>query len=228
MIQSLTRCYSVRAASDARTQKEDKMLCLQCQQQYELSADRCPSCGKLSPETLDHAKRGFLEYVQVGSECLALRNALQAAMRHSGTYRRDALESQKEIFRRNFKKELSTKGDLYQEQITDAQHIRVLEEVSNKLSIEHGAILHGSRLRLGIAQKALNLYLKFLWCLDSSRATPPHCPIDRMILQSAGVYENWTELDSIEKYSDWIEQLRSTAAQAHYSCLSEWELRIWG
>jgi hypothetical protein len=36
-------------------------------------------------------------------------------------------------------------------------------------------------MRIGLAQKALNLYLKYLWCLGEIHE-PPHCPLDSIVL----------------------------------------------
>lgn len=76
----------------------------------------------------------------------------------------------------------------------------------------HEGFRHG-RFRIGLAQKALNLYLKYLWCADLA-ARPPHCPVDAIILAAAGIKDAtpWTKLDSIDEYARLIERLRSRSA----------------
>lgn len=85
--------------------------------------------------------------------------------------------------------------------------------------------LSDGRFRIGLAQKALNLYLKYLWCAGFA-ARPPHCPVDAIILESAGIRAAtpWTRLDSIEEYARLIEALRAIASGRP---LAEWELEVW-
>ena len=62
----------------------------------------------------------------------------------------------------------------------------------------HGAV--GGRFRIGVAQKALNLYLKHLWCLDWIYE-PPHCPFDNGIIRLLRPTPRetlWTQMDSRE------------------------------
>lgn len=56
------------------------------------------------------------------------------------------------------------------------QHIQGLVAHSRTLRIEDQAI----PINFGVAQKLLNLYLKYQWCLGNI-PTPPHFPVDRMI-----------------------------------------------
>ena len=46
--------------------------------------------------------------------------------------------------------------------------MRNIVALSEGLSEDHADILAGKRFRVGTAQKALNLYLKYLWCLQNS------------------------------------------------------------
>jgi hypothetical protein len=87
---------------------------------------------------------------------------------------------------------------------------------------EHANALNGSRFRIGSAQKALNLYLKMLWCFDRIPA-PPHCPFDRIVLSHVPDCERikWTELDSPSEYRRIVSCARSVAGGS----LAEWELR---
>ena len=84
-------------------------------------------------------------------------------------------------------------------------------------------VLVGDRLRYGTSQKAFNLYLKYLWRLGQI-PSPPHCPVDRIVLANAGIDGTWTESDSEGEYRKWIAVLRS---KANPLSLAEWEYRIW-
>lgn len=53
----------------------------------------------------------------------------------------------------------------YCEAVAEEHHIKNIVSLSEKLSKEHAGALVNGRFRIGVAQKALNLYLKYLWCL---------------------------------------------------------------
>lgn len=81
-------------------------------------------------------------------------------------------------------------------------------------------------LRHGIAQKAFNLYLKYLWRLGIIVVPPPHCPIDRVVLTAAGIDGSWTKSDDEGQYMEWIEVLKRKA-EAESLCLAGWENEVW-
>src|SRR5215467_3622009 len=79
------------------------------------------------------------------------------------------------------------------------------------------------------AQKALNLYLKYLWCTGEIR-TPPHCPIDGGVIKKLGADlagVPWTKLDNIEKYKELIAAGEKIAANKKRESLADWELICW-
>ena len=94
-------------------------------------------------------------------------------------------------------------------------------------------LLRKERFRIGIALKALNLYLKNLWCLGQI-TTPPHCPLDRLIIDKLGLKWNersqydWTKLDDIEKYKELISRCDEVARKEKYRNIAEWELKVYG
>jgi len=155
----------------------------------------------------------------------AANNAILAALQRSGTYASGNVDGAK--FRKALASELNTRHDFYAQAISDAEHCATISQIADSLSMDFKGILKAGRLRIGIVQKALNLYLKTAWSLDPSRPDPPHCPIDRIVLQMAGIDGKWTELDSIETYQVWIERLRQRAADSGYPSLSVWELHLW-
>lgn len=96
---------------------------------------------------------------------------------------------------------------------------------ADDLSSDFAPLFRAGRFRIGLAQKALNLYLKYLWCAGFA-ARPPHCPVDAIILEAAGIRDAtpWTRLDSIEEYVRLIHRLRDgTKGQP----IAEWELAAW-
>jgi hypothetical protein len=83
--------------------------------------------------------------------------------------------------------------------------------------------LNNGRLRFGIAQKLINLYLKYRWCLGQI-PTPPHCPFDRIIISKIGLYNgviNWTEIDCPNTYRSLVEKAQIKAGEMS---IAEWEL----
>jgi hypothetical protein len=70
--------------------------------------------------------------------------------------------------------------------------------------------------KYGVAQKLLNLFLKYLWCLGTI-AEPPHCPVDRIIIgKTCYKDKNWTEIvqrsEQLDKTQRLLSQLLSAKA----------------
>jgi len=104
--------------------------------------------------------------------------------------------------------------------ISDVEHCAAIARIADGLSGEFGGILIGGRLRFGTSQKALNCHLKYLWAFGEI-PTPPHCPIDSIVLSHLGISASWTRCDSCEEYMRWINQIRK-----HLN-LAEWENDVW-
>tara|TARA_R110000765_G_scaffold340818_2_gene430866 strand:- start:215 stop:763 length:549 start_codon:yes stop_codon:yes gene_type:complete len=65
--------------------------------------------------------------------------------------------------------------------VSDDQHIENIKAVRDN-SRNFSEIFNGGEINFGIAQKMLNLYLKYQWCLGNI-PEPPHFPVDRIIQQ---------------------------------------------
>ena len=149
-------------------------------------------------------------------------NAILAALQRNKTY--DSGDIDSGPFRAAFADQLILQNDRSSTAVEDCD---VIKQIADNLSAEFGAILIGRQLRIGTVQKGLNLYLKTVWCMESGWPTPPHCPIDRKILEVAGINESWTKLDSLATYCVWIEKLRARALGEGFKNLAEWELCVW-
>lgn len=114
----------------------------------------------------------------------------------------------------------------YRKSVSDERHCANIERLSDELSAKHKKALHGGRFRIGSAQKALNLYLKFMWCLGRIRQ-PPHCPFDAIVLAKIPGSETvkWTQLDDISKYREIVKNARKGAGKIK---LAKWELEVYG
>jgi hypothetical protein len=107
--------------------------------------------------------------------------------------------------------------------VIDEQHIDNLKKLKEKMTTEFNNILFGNGFRVGIAQKALNLYLKYLWCLGKI-TKPPHCPFDSTIISELHRNDKWTEMDCIDEYKLLVESAKQAA---NTKSLAVWELTIW-
>lgn len=83
-------------------------------------------------------------------------------------------------------------------------------------------ILRDGNYRYGVAQKLLNLALKYYWCLGYIPA-PPHCPVDRIVIEKTALRGrvNWTEIQNETQYREVIEAIRRIAGD---DGLAKWEL----
>lgn len=145
-------------------------------------------------------------------------------------------EEEEEPRREEFRLELGLKLREYAKEYTvvveDEPHIANIRDLGKYLSDNYQDILNDHELVFGVAQKALNVYLKYLWCVDGT-TIPPHCPFDNIVLkeirprkirnQSYTFEERWTHANE-NQYRDWVALARDKAGQ---KSLSVWELEVW-
>ncbi|MCF7956670.1 MAG: hypothetical protein K9M75_12775 [Phycisphaerae bacterium] len=158
---------------------------------------------------------------------IALSNARISALQHSGTYSTGVTDAQKKEFSKSLEEALRRlEEDYSQKEISESTHINNIKKFQEELSVEFNDVLNGGKMRFGVAQKAVNLYLKFLWCLGYVEHEPPHCPVDRVVLEAVDINENWTELDSSDRYKEMITIIKEQAKKEGLS-IAQWELRLW-
>ncbi len=115
--------------------------------------------------------------------------------------------------------------------LTEDEHCNYIELMSNKLSENHRDILFEKRFRIGISQKIINLFLKYIWSINKVK-TPFHCPFDNIIKSKLlshyndSVLVNWTELDSMDKYIEYVRVAKKVADKEGLK-VAEWELLNW-
>lgn len=106
----------------------------------------------------------------------------------------------------------------------EEQHYENIEAlIAHATKVDPG-ILGKEGYKYGVAQKLLNLALKYYWCLGLIKE-PPHCPIDRIII-SKTKYKgriNWTQILRRSEYDDVIKEVRALANEKGLS-ISQWEL----
>ena len=167
----------------------------------------------------------FLEETGVSNETSAMRETIRSALqqRQNKVYSRDEVGNERDGFRSELRKLVSVAARRYTQPVSDADHQAAIRGISETLSAEFSSILKDRRLRYGTAQKAFNLYLKFLWRLGRI-AIPPHCPVDGIVLKAGDIKGKWTHSDSEAEYTDWIKILRQ---KANPRSLAEWEYQLW-
>lgn len=148
--------------------------------------------------------------------------ALMATTQMVQIYDREATEASKQGFRDALRARLDELSVAYAEDVNEQTHIENIEQLANDLSEHHRDALDGGRFRIGRAQKALNLYLKYLWCVGLINE-PPHCPFDANIIGQLDTYNGpvWTALDDLVDYQALV---AAAEVEANGVSLAVWEL----
>lgn len=109
--------------------------------------------------------------------------------------------------------------------ISDDHHMKNIEQIAQTVTTRHTTVLREGRFRIGSAQKALNLHLKYRWCLGEI-PEPPHCPFDSIILSRIPLWRtrSWTAIDRMDVYLDLVAAARGVAHSHGHRSLAEWEL----
>ncbi len=150
---------------------------------------------------------------------------LMATVQRAGVYSHGSRQNERKKFQDSLRSRLEKIVESYANQVTEEAHIRNIVELSVSLTSAHAKALENGRFRIGTAQKALNLYLKYFWCLGKI-PSPPHCPFDRRIIKNLPNYTgpSWTKLDLEEDYRALV---HAAKAEAQDSSLAAWELRTY-
>jgi len=155
-------------------------------------------------------------------EDVILRVTLDGSMQRGNIYCSDTTEAQRRTFRNALSKELNTtlKAILEKEVYNDVEHYNTIEAFALKITNNHKQLLDNSCLRIGTAQKLINLYWKFCWLINKVK-TPIHCPYDRVILSKLKISDSWTKTATIGEYKNWVELTRKQLGDRN---IAEWEL----
>ena len=107
----------------------------------------------------------------------------------------------------------------------EEQHYTNIDALIAHASKVGASVLPTHAYKFGVAQKLLNLCLKYHWCLGRIEE-PPHCPVDRIVIDKTSFRGklNWTDIRSREKYAAVIADIAQLAKGEGLS-IAEWELR---
>ncbi|XXQ68360.1 hypothetical protein ACKLNO_00290 [Neisseriaceae bacterium B1] len=154
---------------------------------------------------------------------LSLTHALTTRDKAFPIYAPKASDAQKQKFKEQLRLQLDDILLIYnQKKIIEDEHIALIEDFAARISAEFGDVLHQNTFRFGVAQRLLNLHLKYLWAAGFLMREPPHCPIDNTLRDLANVSYNWVSNDAKNDYQAAIYQLKQ---QAHPMSLAMWELK---
>jgi hypothetical protein len=159
-----------------------------------------------------------------------LSNSISAALGHSSTYESPSMANS-ETLGKVLRSELCDVAKGYASTVIEAAHIQNIAKLADRVTNRCAPLLKGGRLRFGVAHKALNLYLKFLWCAGRI-PEPPHCPFDGKVIAElhrlrklpANLRDlSWTQMNEAT-YRELVSAARERLKE---ESLSEWELRNW-
>lgn len=170
----------------------------------------------------EHVERAMDQFVRREIAYLTIL----ASFQHAKIYADHASLGERPDVRNSLCNELELLADDYlRGPVSDENHVRHIVAFADKMTELHGRVLHESRFRIGIAQKAVNLYLKYCWCFGRMPNPPPHCPFDRTVIQGLPDCEdiNFTQFDDVRTYR----KLAAAAkAKAGSQSVAEWELAL--
>jgi hypothetical protein len=168
-----------------------------------------------------------------------LISSINAAVRRVGIYRKKkgmnkkAFDHEKEKMRKAFAKAIIKAANKIKTAQGDRKNIldEAIESVTKKIKCYK--IFKQGQPSFGVAQKAVNLFLKYLWCLDIFKQ-PPHCPIDSQILKEIkwnspkkhGTAKKWSTF-SKKDYEGAISDIEKVRNESKKSSIATWELAEW-
>lgn len=158
-----------------------------------------------------------------------LNSTLMATLGRSGTYEKETTDADKDKkdkkkFRNFLKEKLRKISKEYTSNVDPQAHIDNIQILADECTKYSSPILKDKKFRIGGAQKALNLYLKYLWCIGEI-PTPPHCPFNNKIIDELGCKDiRWTKLDDIEKYQRLVKAAAKAKQAAGIRTIARWEL----
>jgi len=165
-----------------------------------------------------------------------LANSIHAALQRANVYAdpKAYTDQNRTTLRGKLAELLRDLAKQYRTAVTEDKHKENVGKIADDLTTAFGDknLLRHDRFRIGIAQKALNLYLKYLWCLNKI-GTPPHCPFDFRIIAKLPLTDQqrkclqWTELDSLKDYQTLVDAGMKKIKETVHTSLAEWELTEW-
>ncbi|AWV98480.1 hypothetical protein [Arcticibacterium luteifluviistationis] len=170
---------------------------------------------------MDNQKSTFIR-----NEVWAL--TIAGAFQRSNIYKKEATETQREVFKKELRASVDKLVKAYEAKAIKPEiHLQNIESVVQ--FFKKYDFINNEYSRFGIAQKVLNLYLKYLWVLNLVKV-PPHFPVDRQIQYLLKIKESdiepWTTMKESRKYMDIINLAQTKLEPIDNNCIASLELRL--
>lgn len=163
------------------------------------------------------------------TEGILVRLTFDGAFQRANIYRRNLQSFQKKKFRNSIALLLSKylKQIRNRKKYKDEDHYETIVKFSKEVTGKHRQILRGKKMRIGNAQKFLNLYWKVCWLLKKGTSKPIHCPFDSIIMKKLPrkVRVSWTQFDTIEEYKTLVNAVQLKIGKN--KSIADWELEIY-
>jgi hypothetical protein len=158
-------------------------------------------------------------------DILAWNASVQRANIYAKCEKRD--ERRVATFRDDVTRKVADYASRYSSAVSEAQHCENIALLAEYAAAKGGDLLTDGRYRYGVAQKLLNLTLKYHWCLGHINE-PPHCPVDRIVINLTRLKDkvNWTQIAEVETYMRVIGAIREEADRKGVS-IAQWELECY-
>ncbi|MDO6427562.1 hypothetical protein Q4489_11080 [Thalassotalea sp. 1_MG-2023] len=147
---------------------------------------------------------------------------IYAAFQRAKIYSDSATDEDKKALKQSLKNEVAKIIINYSSPVSEAAHFSNISLIAKNINTEWSFALSNRAISIGVIQKALNLYLKLMWCLNEI-PEPPHCPLDKVIIDKLAFKhrKSWTKITNIETYEELINQLKELSGD---KSLAAWEL----
>jgi len=116
-----------------------------------------------------------------------------AAFQRAKVYSDNADNDHKRGVKQTLENEINARLPKYNRIVSENAHVENIEEIAKIINKQWSSALERGEIPIGVVQKAFNLYLKLMWCLKKI-PEPPHCPIDKVIIDKLP-YKHRKKLD---------------------------------
>lgn len=163
-------------------------------------------------------------------EAIIIRGTLDGALQRARVYNKNSNELDRKKFRNSLANELMKILDKIhaKEHYTNEDHFQTIQNFAKHISDIHHDILDKGVLRVGVAQKMVNLYWKLSWILKPDIKTPKHCPFDSVVIKELDKSVHhiaWTKSDKITDYHKLVNAATLKAINAN--SIADWELEFY-
>lgn len=161
----------------------------------------------------------------------------EAAVQHNGIYNKNKkiTDEQKSELRGKIQEKLQNIINTeYSKPVSSEKHCKNLEKFKATIeSLDKEKILE--KVNIGFVQKLFNMLLKYYWCAEWIKPTPPHFPVDNINIKNAKLpakeisptkKSKWTKYDMAE-YKKALELFAKSEETKDYKTLAEWEVIYW-